>query len=262
MAIHSAIEWTDATWNPVTGCTKISPGCKNCYAETFAERWRGTPGHPYEQGFDLKLWPERLKLPIAWKEPKRIFVNSMSDLFHKDVPDEFITKVFETMLEAKHHIFQVLTKRSERMMTWTRNHFLKNGKVTLPPHIWLGVSVENEEYVWRTRYLQRTAAKVRFLSVEPLLGPVNLTPSRLRGIHWVIVGGESGPGARPMDVEWARKLRKQCHEADVAFFFKQWGAYNVKGEHVGKKHAGRLLDGRTWNELPERGMVEHFSIGA
>src|SRR3990167_9105906 len=189
MASYSAIEWTDSTWNPVTGCTKVSPGCKNCYAETFAERWRGIPGHPYEQGFDLRLWPERITLPLTWKEPRKIFVNSMSDLFHKDVPDDFIRRVFDTMCAAPQHIFQVLTKRSERLMDWCRSQFVINGRSTLPPHIWLGVSVENQDYVWRIRHLQQAPARVRFLSLEPLLGPIELGPSLLRGIHWVIVGG-------------------------------------------------------------------------
>ncbi len=247
MSDKSNIEWTDATWNPVTGCNKISPGCKNCYAETFAERWRGIPGHPYEQGFDLRLWPERVGLPLSWKEPRMIFVNSMSDLFHKDVPDDFIGKVFETMLKANQHTFQVLTKRPERMVEWTKKTF---GNQKLPRHIWLGVSVENQDYVWRIMYLQQTPAQIRFLSVEPLLGPVVLKSSNLKGIHWVIVGGESGHRARPMNPDWARDIRNQCEKYGVAFFFKQWGAFNAKGERVGKKAAGRVLDRRTWNEMP------------
>ncbi|MBI4064316.1 MAG: phage Gp37/Gp68 family protein [Elusimicrobia bacterium] len=250
MALNSNIEWTDATWNPVTGCTKISPGCKHCYAERFAERFRGVPGHPFEQGFDLKLWPERLGLPFLWKQPKRIFVNSMSDLFHKAVPDDFIAQVFQTMLAANHHIYQVLTKRSERMMMWVQA-FCKQAKMTsIPPHIWLGVSVESEEYVSRMRDLQRTPAAIRFLSIEPLIGPVNLNKSRLKGIHWVIVGGESGPEARPMRPDWAQQIRQQCHASKVAFFFKQWGAYNAYGEFVGKKAAGRELNGKFWDEMP------------
>jgi len=247
VAEYSGIEWTDSTWNPVTGCTKVSPGCKNCYAETFAERWRGIPDHPYEQGFDLRLWPGRLSLPLSWKEPRTIFVNSMSDLFHKDVPDGFILQVFKTMLQATHHTFQILTKRAERMMQWTRESF-KNTKV--PPHIWLGVSVENQDYMWRIMYLQQTPAQIRFLSVEPLLGPVNLKASNLKGIHWVIVGGESGPRARPMDPRWARDVRSQCNKYNVAFFFKQWGAFNSEGQRVGKKAAGRVLDGKTWDAMP------------
>lgn len=252
MSDQSTIEWTDSTWNPVTGCTKVSPGCKNCYAETFAERWRGIPGHPYEQGFDLKLWPERLKLPLTWKESRMIFVNSMSDLFHKDVPDDFIRQVFEVMLEAKHHTFQVLTKRSERMMQWMRENF-KNAKV--PAHIWLGASVENRDYVWRIMYLQQTPAEIRFLSIEPFLGPMTLKASNLKGIHWVIVGGESGHRARPMNPDWARDVREQCKRFDVAFFFKQWGTFNANGERVGKKAAGRVLDGKIWNAMPEMATV-------
>jgi protein gp37 len=247
MSDKSAIEWTDSTWNPVTGCNKVSPGCAHCYAETFAERFRGVPGHPFEQGFDLKMWPERLSFPLQWKEPRMIFVNSMSDLFHKNVPDDFIARVFDVMLEAKQHVFQLLTKRSERMMEWTRKTF---GKTSLPPHIWLGVSVENQDYVWRIEHLQETPAKVLFLSVEPLLGPVDLS-QHLTGIHWVIVGGESGPGARPMDPEWARAVRRECQARKVAFFFKQWGAFNAHGERVGKKSAGRVLDGKIWSAMPQ-----------
>lgn len=257
MSQISNIEWTDATWNPVTGCTKISPGCKNCYAETFAERFRGVPGHPYEQGFDLKLWPERLEMPLRWKEPKMIFVNSMSDLFHEEVPDDYIASVFDVMCRANHHIFQVLTKRSERMMRWTRENYRfvnlrSNGHPMLPTHIWLGVSVENQKYATRIRDLQRTPARVRFLSVEPLLGPVRLSSSLLKGIHWVIVGGESGHKARPMNPDWAQGIQRQCREASVPFFFKQWGTFDSNGNRVGKKAAGRELGGQTWDEMPAR----------
>lgn len=255
MSDKSSIEWTDATWNPVTGCTKVSPGCAHCYAETFAERFRGTPGHPFEQGFDLKLWPARLYLPLSWKAPRRIFVNSMSDLFHEDVPDEFIRKVFEVMGECPQHTFQVLTKRAERMMTWTQANFRsvdsrKAEKSTLSPRIWLGVSIENQEYLSRVEYLQKTPAQVRFLSLEPLLGPVPLNAAHLEGVHWVIVGGESGPRARRMNPEWAQDIRRQCEKCQVPFFFKQWGAHDRSGRRVGKKVAGRVLDGRTWDELP------------
>lgn len=247
MVNKSKIEWTDSTWNPVTGCTKVSPGCKHCYAETFAERWRGVPGHPYEQGFDLKLWPARVKLPLAWKEPRMIFVNSMSDMFHKDISDDFIKSVFDVMIEATQHTFQLLTKRPERMKSWVRSYY---GKKKLPGHIWLGVSVENQDYVKRLFDLQKTPAKVRFLSVEPLLSEIIFKKYHLRGIHWVIVGGESGPKARPMNGDWVRNIQKQCYKYDVAFFFKQWGTFNEEGERVGKKNAGRILDGKTWNELP------------
>jgi len=245
MSDHSAIEWTDATWNPVTGCTEISPGCDHCYARTFAERFRGVPGHPFEQGFDLRLWPQRLGLPLTWKQPRRIFVNSMSDLFHKDVPDHYIDQVFATMLEAKQHVFQVLTKRSARMATWTASRFK-----SLPPHIWLGVTVESDAYKGRIRQLQGTPATVRFLSLEPLIGPVMLDSSFLKGIHWAIVGGESGFGARPMRPEWVHTIKKECRQNRVAFFFKQWGAHSPEGLRVGKKAAGRLLNGRTWDQMP------------
>lgn len=238
---RTSIEWTRSqdgtpgmTWNPVTGCTKISPGCKHCYAERFAERFRGVPGHPYEQGFDLKLWPERLEIPLKWKAPRFIFVNSMSDLFHQDIPIEFVRKVFGTMSRARQHRFQVLTKRAERLAELAP-------KLDWPPNVWMGVSIENQEYAWRADYLRQVPAAVRFLSVEPLLGPVRLD---LRKIHWVIVGGESGPGARPMNPEWVRSVRAQCERAGVPFFFKQWG-----GVHKGK--TGRALDGQMWDEMPD-----------
>lgn len=258
MAERSTIEWTEATWNPVTGCTKVSPGCKHCYAETFAERWRGIPEHPYEQGFDLRLWPSRLSLPLEWTRPRRIFVNSMSDLFHKDVPDNYVDKVFRVMLSARQHIFQVLTKRSERLRDWVTRFMATNrqslGRRT-PGHIWLGVSVENQDYVSRVDHLKAAPIGVRFLSVEPLLGPVTLSRSRLRGIHWVIVGGESGPQARRMNPKWARDVKIACKRAKVAFFFKQWGAFNREGARVGKGAAGRVLDGKTWNEMPVEGKL-------
>jgi len=246
MSDKSAIEWTDATWNPVTGCTKVSPGCDHCYAETFAERFRGVKGHPFQQGFDLRLWPERLELPVRWKEPRFIFVNSMSDLFHKDIPDEYIEKVFDTMLRATQHVFQVLTKRPARMLTWTQQRFK-----SLPKHIWLGTTVESQPYVGRIRQLQMTPASIRFLSLEPLIAPIELNASLLQGIHWVIVGGESGHGARPMKAQWVYDTRHQCQENRVPFFFKQWGAHNLDGERVGKKVSGRILDGRTWDDRPE-----------
>jgi len=247
MADHSNIEWTDATWNPVTGCTKISPGCAHCYAETFAERFRGVPGHPYEQGFDLKLWPQRLEMPLHWKKPRRIFVNSMSDLFHNEVPDDFIKQVFETMERAKHHTFQVLTKRAERLEEWT-NRYLAPDK--WPSNVWLGVSVESDEYRWRIKHLQRTPGGIRFLSVEPLIGPLSLNGHFLHGIHWVIVGGESGPNARRMKGEWASDVQRCCQDFGVAFFFKQWGAYDEDGMRTGKKRSGRSLAGRSWDEMP------------
>ena len=254
MSDRSKIEWTDATWNPVTGCTKVSPACTNCYAERFAERFRGVPGHPYQQGFALKLWPDRLKLPSIWNQRKMIFVNSMSDLFHPDVPDNFIERVFDVMIQSKHHIFQVLTKRSERMLAWVQSHFSshsnKNGKPTWPPNIWLGVSVENENYTWRIQHLQASPALMRFLSIEPLLGPMSLNANLLECIQWVIVGGESGPRARPMKTEWVCHIRKQCERHHIPFFFKQWGAYDESGRRVGKKRAGRTLNGKTWDAIP------------
>lgn len=233
MSDNSAIEWTDATWNPVTGCTKVSPGCKHCYAERFAERFRGVPGHPFEFGFDLRLWPERLTQPIKWRAPRRIFVNSMSDLFHPDVPEQFIGRVFDVMEEASHHQFQVLTKRPERALELAP-------RLPWPENVWMGTSVESQLYTRRIDMLRQIRAQVRFLSCEPLLGPLTLD---LRGIHWVIVGGESGPGARPMLPEWVTSIRDQCHNADVAFFFKQWGG-------VHKSKTGRKLEGRTYDEMP------------
>lgn len=239
MSDHSSIEWTDATWNPVRGCTKISPGCKNCYAERFAERFRGVAGHPFEQGFDLLLVPHKLNEPFTWRRPRRIFVNSMSDLFHEDVPDQYIMKVAEVMLAANHHVYQVLTKRGKRIKE------LLNGSLreaAARSHIWWGVSVEDRKYgVPRIAQLQDSNAQVRFLSVEPLLedlGTINLS-----GISWVIVGGESGPRARPMHREWVISIREQCIAANVPFFFKQWGG-------VRKKKTGRKLDGRTYDAMP------------
>jgi len=238
----------------VTGCTKVSPACTNCYAERFAERFRGVSGHPYEQGFALKLWPERLTLPLRWKQPRTIFVNSMSDLFHEEVPDEFIGQVFEVMINANHHIFQILTKRSERMLAWIHSNFSSgsngDGKPTWPSNIWLGVSVENQNYTSRIKHLQSTPALVRYLSVEPLLGSLSLNANLLDGIQWVIVGGESGPRARPMKPEWVYAIRQRCERYHVPFFFKQWGAYDQYGKRVGKKRAGRIFDGRTYDAIP------------
>lgn len=237
---RSSIEWTESTWNPVTGCTQISPGCAHCYAMTFAERFRGVPGHPYENGFDLQLRPERLIQPLRWKKPRTIFVNSMSDLFHPEVPEEYIREVFEVMVRAEHHRFQVLTKRSERLVEMA-------DALPWPRNVWMGVSVENQRFVGRVDDLREIPAAVRFLSCEPLLGPLELD---LAGIGWVIVGGESGPGARPMSPEWAVALRDQCAAADVPFFFKQWGAHDSRGRRVGKKKAGRCLDGLYFDAIP------------
>jgi protein gp37 len=234
VALNSEIEWTDATWNPVTGCTKISPGCANCYAETFAERFRGVPGHPYEQGFDLKLWPNRLRLPATWKKSKRIFVNSMSDLFHKDVPLPYILQVFEAMNEANWHQYQILTKRHERLLEL-------NSVLPWSKHIWMGVSVENQAHAHRIDFLRATGAQIKFVSIEPLLGPIDNI--NLSGIDWVIVGGESGRRPRPLDEKWVLSIRDQCEAANVKFFFKQWGGAN-------KKKTGRILEGRTWDDMP------------
>lgn len=240
MSCHSKIEWTNATWNPVRGCTKISPGCAHCYAETFAERFRGVPGHPFEQGFDLRLVPEKLHEPLRWATPRRVFVNSMSDLFHEGVPDDYIESVVRVMAAAHWHTFQVLTKRSQRMLDLLRGPLRWASSLG---HIWWGVSVENREHgLPRVRDLQAAPAAVRFLSMEPLIEHIGRLP--LRNIHWVIVGGESGPGARPMREDWVRTIQARCRAAEVPFFFKQWG-----GVHKGK--TGRLLDGRTYDEFPD-----------
>lgn len=239
MADGSTIEWTDATWNPVTGCTKITRGCDNCYAARFSERFRGVPGHPFETGFDLTLRPERLSQPLSWLRPRMIFVNSMSDLFHKKVPRAFIDKVFDTMERADWHTFQVLTKRSSLMRDYLKSRY---GARRPADHIWLGVSVEDSKAAVRVRHLRDAPAAVRFLSVEPLIGPVGSI--NLEGIHWVIAGGESGPRARPMNIEWARQIRDECESQSVPFFFKQWGG-------IRPKSGGRMLDGREWNDFPD-----------
>ena len=242
MSDKSSIEWTEATWNPVTGCTVVSPGCAHCYAKTFAERFRGVPGHPYEMGFDLTLRPERLEQPLQWTRPRTIFVNSMSDLFHEGVRLDYIRQIFDVMKAADWHTFQILTKRSERMAELAE-------ELPWPDNVWMGVSVENQRWTTRIDDLRTVPAAVRFLSCEPLLGPLELD---LRGIRWVIVGGESGPRARPMKPEWARSIREQCDAAGVAFFFKQWGAHDEAGIRRSKKANGRLLDGRKWEALPPR----------
>jgi protein gp37 len=239
MADNTAIEWTDATWNPVTGCTKISAGCDHCYAERFSERFRGTSGHPFENGFDLTLRPERLQQPLGWRNPRMIFVNSMSDLFHKEIPSPFIARVFDTMERAPWHTFQILTKRSSLMRNFLRRRY---GQTRGPSHMWFGVSVEDGSKKSRIRHLQEAPAGVRFLSIEPLIGSVG--PLDLTDIDWVIVGGESGPGARPIQREWVREVRDQCRARKVAFFFKQWGGLRPKS-------GGRKLDGREWSQFPE-----------
>jgi protein gp37 len=249
MSDKSKIEWTDATWNPVRGCTKISPGCAHCYAETLAERFRGVPGHPFQFGFDLRLVPEKLGDPLRWGTSRMIFVNSMSDLFHHDVPDDYIVSVCRVMTAANWHTYQVLTKRADRLVG------LLKGKLRFAAgqkHIWWGVSAENRRHgLPRVELLRRAPAKVRFLSVEPLLE--DLGAIDLEGIDWVIVGGESGPGARPMDAAWVRNIRSQCRSAGVAFFFKQWGG-------VRKSETGRSLDGRTYSEFPDHVRVTPPSL--
>lgn len=230
----SAIEWTESTWNPLTGCTKVSPGCKHCYAERMAKRLQAMGLEKYRNGFRLTLHPDVLEEPLQWTKPQMIFVNSMSDLFHQDVPLEFIHQIFDVMHRAHWHTFQVLTKRAERLLEL-------DYALVWPVNVWMGVSVENSDYIKRIYSLQQTHAQTKFLSCEPLLGALPNLP--LMGIHWVIVGGESGPGARPVEREWVTDIRDQCLRAKVAFFFKQWGGTR-------KKKAGRLLEGRTWDELP------------
>lgn len=241
MADNSPIEWTDATWNPVTGCTKITAGCDNCYAARFAERFRGVSGHPFENGFDLTLRPERIHQPLKWRRPRMIFVNSMSDLFHKGVSDTFVDQVFETMESADWHVFQVLTKRSSRMQRYLNHRY----EATCPPvNVWCGVSVEDARGAARIEHLRNTHCAVRFLSVEPLIGSVGQVD--LSGIHWVIAGGESGPSARVMHIDWAREIRDECRRQDVPFFFKQWGG-------IRPKSGGRALDGKEWSQFPDVG---------
>ncbi len=241
MSDRSRIEWTDATWNPVRGCTKISPGCAHCYAETFAERFRGVPGHPYEQGFDLRLVPEKLAEPLRWSKPKMVFVNSMSDLFHEEVPDAFILRVARVMGMANWHTYQVLTKRSGRLSQLLQTSLRFAAGL---PHVWWGVSVENRRHgLARIDDLRSVPAAVRFLSIEPLLE--DLGTINLHGMNWVIVGGESGNGARPMREDWVISIRDQCRAARVPFFFKQWGG-------VRRGQSGRELDGVTHDEFPCR----------
>jgi protein gp37 len=234
MAHNSKIEWTESTWNPVTGCDKISAGCKNCYAERMACRLKAAGSANYVDGFQVTLHEHALEIPLRWKKPRAIFVNSMSDLFHKDVPFHFISRIFDVMCRASHHRFQVLTKRSQRLLQL-------NSELTWPENVWMGVTVESAECAFRIDHLRRTGAAIKFISFEPLLGPI--PGINLESIGWVIVGGESGPRARPMAPDWAMDLRDQCLAADVPFFFKQWGGVN-------KKKNGRTLDGRTWDEMP------------
>lgn len=244
MAQGSGIEWTESTWNPVTGCTKISPGCKHCYAERMAERLQAMGQPNYANGFALTLQPQMLERPLGWKKPQTIFVNSMSDLFHDHVPVEFIRRVFDVMAQADWHRFQVLTKRAERLAAIA-------GDLSWPDNVWMGVSVESARYRHRVDCLRTTPARTKFLSIEPLLGPI--PDLDLTRIDWVIVGGESGPGARPMREEWVTDLRDQCAAARVPFFFKQWGGRN-------KKATGRVLEGRVWDEMPARVTINHLAV--
>lgn len=234
MANNSSIEWTEATWNPVTGCTKISPGCDNCYAERMSHRLKAMGNENYKNGFQLTVQPQMLERPLHWKKPKFVFVNSMSDLFHRDVPDTYIQRVFDVMRRAHWHQFQVLTKRASRLER------LSNA-IDWPTNVWMGVSVEDKEREFRINSLRKTDANIKFLSLEPLIGP--LPDLDLSMIDWVIVGGESGPGSRPMDEKWVLDIKRQCRRANVAFFFKQWGGFN-------KKDAGRMLRGKTYDEMP------------
>lgn len=234
MSTYSSIEWTEATWNPVTGCTKISPGCKHCYAERMAKRLKAMGQPKYANEFKLTTHPAYLDQPLGWKKPRMVFVNSMSDLFHEEVPLSFIHDVFDVMRRASQHTFQVLTKRSHRLLGL-------NPEIDWPDNVWMGVSVENQDYTFRIEHLRKTSAHVKFLSLEPLLGP--LPHLNLDGIDWVIVGGESGPGARPMDEQWVVDIRDQCQASEVPFFFKQWGGFR-------RKEAGRELKGRTWDQMP------------
>ena len=236
MASNSSIEWTDSTWNPVTGCSKVSPGCKNCYAERLAARLKAMGNPRYKNGFSVTLHDDLLSLPLRWSKPRLIFVNSMSDLFHEEIPDEFVNRVFETMKRADQHIFQILTKRSQRLVELAPS-------LSWPSNVWQGVSVEDSNHLWRIAHLQEVPSAIRFVSVEPLIGPIPRL--LLDGIHWVIVGGESGPNHRPIDRGWVVEIRDQCIDAGVPFFFKQWGGRTPKS-------GGRLLDGKFWDEMPER----------
>jgi len=244
MGDKSSIEWTDATWNPVTGCTKVSPGCKHCYAERLARRLHAMGNPRYRNGFDVTLHRDQIELPLKWRQPRRIFVNSMSDLFHEDVPDPFIERVFETMTKAPWHVFQILTKRAERLAEMAT-------QLRWPRNVWQGVSTESEEYVYRIKLLRQVPAAVRFVSVEPMLGRIKRLP--LRGIHWVIVGGESGPNFRRIDPDWVSEIRDQCLTANVPFFFKQWGGFRPKS-------GGRSLGGRTWDQSPRAPTIQTADI--
>lgn len=250
MADKSQIEWTDATWNPVSGCTKISSGCDHCYAERFSERFRGVKNHPFEHGFDLTLKPSRIEQPVRWKKPRMIFVNSMSDLFHKKIPKEYLDQIFDVMEGEDQHIYQVLTKRSSLLRNYVNVRYRSS---VAPAHIWFGVSIESPSFLVRLQHLDQTSAPVKFVSFEPLLdriGDVDLSR-----INWAIVGGESGPGARPIRSQWIRELRDQCLDQDVAFFFKQWGGRTPKAH-------GNEIDGRQWLQFPNLAEFPQHSLSA
>lgn len=244
MANQSAIEWTNVTWNPVTGCSKVSPGCKYCYAELYAARLQAMGNPRYRNGFAVTLHPDLLEVPLRWRQPRLIFVNSMSDLFHEAIPEDFIYRIFDVMVKAKWHIFQILTKRAERLAELA-------SRLPWPQNVWMGVSIENADYTWRIAHLVEVPAAIRFLSVEPLLGPIPDLP--LDGIHWVIVGGESGPYHRRVNPAWVRQIRDQCLAARVPFFFKQWGGRTPKA-------GGRRLDGRVWDEMPTMSQEMQLSL--
>ena len=251
MSEISKIEWTNATWNPITGCRRVSLGCQNCYAERFANRFRGVKGHPFEQGFKVKLWRDRLEMPLGWKHPKRVFVNSMSDLFLEQVSDSFILRVFQTMKKADWHTYQILTKRAERMYDLLSNSPKAQSFLSpFPNHIWLGVSVERNDYAGRIGILKKVNCLNKFVSFEPLIGQVKNLNGILNGIDWVIVGGESGSNARPMEKEWVEDIFQICMSKGIPFFFKQWGEFDELGKRTGKKLAGRMYKGRIWDQFP------------
>lgn len=249
MTDKTKIEWTDSTWNPMTGCKKVSPGCKNCYAETIAERFRGIPGHPFEYGFDLTLRKDKLHLPEGWRQPRFVFVNSMSDLFLDGVESKYIKEIFQVMENASQHVYQILTKRPDRMVQFVNKRYKAE---RVPDHIWLGVSVEMDQYKNRINKLKEINSRRLFVSFEPLLGLIQFENNELNGVAWAIIGGESGHKARPMKEEWIESIYQAAKISKTKFFFKQWGAFDSDGKRVGKKNAGRLFRGQEWNAMPAR----------
>lgn len=242
----TSIGWCTHTWNPAKGCRPVSPGCENCYARTFAERFRGVPGHNFTNGFEFELKPDRLESPLRYRTPGRIFVGSVTDLFFHKIPDEYIARVFETMTSANQHTFMVLTKRTERLVEWVEEYL-----DVIPDNICIGATVENQDYIYRIEHLARIPAKIRFISFEPLLGPVMVPDDLMRNIHWAILGGETGHGARRMEEAWCLRIRDQCNRLGIPFYFKQWGEYNAQGERVGCKRAGTEIAGKSWLEFPQ-----------